>query len=85
MITRNFKAKDMKQAMRDIGRELGSEAVILSNTKVGNGVEVLATLDYDADKFRKQITNSNDKYNDNHLSAKYSDSKVNKIIPAKIK
>jgi flagellar biosynthesis protein FlhF len=84
MITRNFKAKDMKQAMRDIGRELGSEAVILSNTKVGNGVEVLATLDYDADMFRKQITNPNDRYNDNHLSAKNSDSKVNKIIPAKI-
>lgn len=84
MITRNFKAKDMKQAMRDIGRELGSEAVILSNTKVGSGVEVLATIDYDADMFRKQIANPNDKYNYNHLLAKNSDSKVNKIIPAKI-
>ena len=80
MITRNFKAKDMKQAMRDIGRELGSDAVILSNTRVEDGVEVMATLEYDADIFKKQFANPNDKYNYNNLSATNTDSKVNKIL-----
>jgi len=84
MITRNFKAKDMKQAMRDIGRELGSDAVILSNTRVEDGVEVMATLEYDADIFKKQFANPNDKYNYNNLSATNTDSKVNKILPTEI-
>ncbi|HEU0189142.1 MAG TPA: flagellar biosynthesis protein FlhF [Gallionella sp.] len=42
MNIRKFTAPTARQALKDIRNELGDEAVILSNRKVGEGVEILA-------------------------------------------
>ena len=46
MKAKRFTAKNMQQALRMVSEELGPDAVILSNKRVGKGVEVIAALDY---------------------------------------
>jgi flagellar biosynthesis protein FlhF len=48
MKARKIVAPDMRQALKMVRDQMGAEAVILSNRKVAHGVEVTATLDYDA-------------------------------------
>ena len=48
MKVRRFFAPDMAQAMRLVRDEVGSDAVILSNSRVAGGVEVVVALEYDA-------------------------------------
>lgn len=48
MNTKKFIAADMRQALSQIREELGAEAVILSNRKLDQGVEIVAAADYDA-------------------------------------
>ena len=83
MQTKTFFAKDMRQAMRDISRDLGPDAVILSNSKVKNGIEVIATAEYEEEIFKQQFSNPNDPYNYSNLSRRKSDTSVNKIVPSK--
>lgn len=40
-------AKDMRQGIRRVREELGEDAVILSNRKVDEGVEIVVGIDYD--------------------------------------
>lgn len=40
-------AKDMRQGIRRVREELGEDAVILSNRKVEDGVEIVVGIDYD--------------------------------------
>ncbi|TKA88332.1 flagellar biosynthesis protein FlhF, partial [Guyparkeria sp. SB14A] len=40
-------ASDMREAMRQVRRVFGDEAVILSNKPVSGGVEVIAAMDFD--------------------------------------
>ncbi|MEH6649246.1 MAG: flagellar biosynthesis protein FlhF [Motiliproteus sp.] len=47
MKVRRFFAPDMAQAMRLVRDEVGSDAVILSNSRVAGGVEVVVALEYD--------------------------------------
>lgn len=47
MKVRRFFAPDMAQAMRLVRDEVGAEAVILSNSRVAGGVEVVVALEYD--------------------------------------
>ncbi|MBA57456.1 MAG: flagellar biosynthesis protein FlhF [Pseudomonadales bacterium] len=47
MNTRKFIAADMRQALKLVREELGAEAVILSNRKVAEGIEIVAAADYD--------------------------------------
>ena len=47
-ITRHT-APDMRQALRAVRERLGPEAVILSSRRTGNGVEVTAAMDFDAE------------------------------------
>ena len=47
MHIKRFVAKDMREAIREIRRSLGPDAVILSNHETANGVEVIAAMDYD--------------------------------------
>lgn len=47
MKIKRFFAPDMREALRLVKEELGVDAVILSNTSVDNGVEVVAAKDYD--------------------------------------
>jgi len=46
MKIRRFVAKDMRTALAQIKEELGVEAVIMSNKKVPEGVEIMAAVDY---------------------------------------
>lgn len=46
MKIRRFVAVDMKTALANIKEELGSDAVIMSNKKVVEGVEIMAAIDY---------------------------------------
>ena len=45
-ITR-FIANDMRSALRKVSETLGPDAVILSNNRVDEGVEIVAAIDYD--------------------------------------
>jgi len=47
MKIKRFFAPDMREALRLVKEELGSDAVILSNNRVDDGVEVVAARDYD--------------------------------------
>jgi flagellar biosynthesis protein FlhF len=43
---RRFVAKDMRTALAQIKEELGADAVIMSNKKIPEGVELMAAIDY---------------------------------------
>lgn len=43
---RRFVAKDMRSALAQIKDELGADAVIMSNKKIPEGVELMAAIDY---------------------------------------
>lgn len=47
MKIKRFFAKEMRQGIRQVREALGADAVILSNTKVNGGVEIVAAVDYD--------------------------------------
>ncbi|GAA5132188.1 flagellar biosynthesis protein FlhF [Thalassotalea piscium] len=46
MKIKRFVAKDMRTALIDIKEELGADAVIMSNKKIPEGVELMAAVDY---------------------------------------
>ncbi len=47
MKIKRYHARDMRQAIRQVREELGPDAVILSNTQVNGGTEIVAATDYD--------------------------------------
>ena len=51
MKVKRYFAADMRQALRMVRDELGPDAVILSNERVADGIEILATEDYDETVF----------------------------------
>jgi len=48
MKIKRFTAKNMREAIRQVREEQGPDAVILSNRRVPEGIEVVAATDYDA-------------------------------------
>ncbi len=46
-----FCAPDMRQAIRLVRESLGPDAVIISNRKVAEGIEIIAAVDYDESLF----------------------------------
>jgi len=60
MKIKRFFAADIRQAMRMVKEELGSDAVIMSNRSVENGVEIIAARDFDEqlihNKLQKQVS-----------------------------
>ncbi|MGB9670552.1 MAG: flagellar biosynthesis protein FlhF, partial [Halothiobacillaceae bacterium] len=48
MKIRRITAPDMRQAIRQVREELGADAVILSNKRTDEGVEIVAALDVEA-------------------------------------
>ena len=54
MKIKRFQAADVRQAIREVREVLGPDAVILSNTRVDGGVEIVAATDYDESQFRRQ-------------------------------
>lgn len=47
MKIKRFVADDMRTALRKVSETLGSDAVILSNNRIDEGVEIVAAIDYD--------------------------------------
>ncbi|MCF7498576.1 flagellar biosynthesis protein FlhF [Pseudoalteromonas sp. L1] len=47
MKIKRFFAKDMRTALKEVKDGLGVDAVIMSNKKLANGVEIVAAVDYD--------------------------------------
>lgn len=47
-----FTAPDMRQAIRLVRDSLGPDAVIISNRKVDDGIEIIAAIDYDESLFQ---------------------------------
>lgn len=47
MKIKRFFAKEMRQGIQQVREALGSDAVILSNTRVDGGIEIVAAVDYD--------------------------------------
>jgi len=47
MKIKRFFAKDMRTVLKEVKDELGVDAVIMSNKKLANGVEIVAAVDYD--------------------------------------
>ena len=47
MKIKRFVAEDMRTALRKVSEALGSDAVILSNNRIDEGVEIVAAIDYD--------------------------------------
>ena len=55
MQIKRFFAEDMRQAIRKVERELGPDAVILSNKKVIGGIEIVAAMDFDDALLGKEL------------------------------
>lgn len=53
MKVKRFFAPDMRQAMKLVRDEFGSDAAILSNNKVAGGVEIVTAVDYDSSILRQ--------------------------------
>ncbi len=47
MKIKRFIAKDMRSALRKVSETLGPDAVILSNNRMDEGIEIVAAIDYD--------------------------------------
>lgn len=47
MKIKRFVANDMRTALRNVTEALGPDAVILSNNKIEEGIEIVAAIDYD--------------------------------------
>lgn len=47
MKIKRFFAKDIRETLRQVREELGSDAVILSNQSTSGGIEIVAAMDYD--------------------------------------
>lgn len=53
MKVKRFFAPDMRQAIKLVRDQLGADAVILSNSQVEGGIEIIAALDYDESVFEQ--------------------------------
>ena len=47
MKIKRFFAKDMRSALNEVKHELGPDAVIMSNKRMADGIEIVAAVDYD--------------------------------------
>jgi flagellar biosynthesis protein FlhF len=56
MNVKRFVAPNMQEALKQIREELGADAVILSNEKVEQGIEIVAALDYDEESASAEIS-----------------------------
>jgi flagellar biosynthesis protein FlhF len=54
MKLKRYNAPDIRQAINKVRDELGPDAVIISNRSTGNGVEIIAAIDYDESIFNSK-------------------------------
>jgi len=55
MKVKRFFAKSMAQALKQVSEQMGPDAVILSNRRVDDGVEIVTALDYDENMARQSL------------------------------
>jgi len=55
MNIKRFQAEDMRGAIRKVREAMGPDAVILSNTHIAGGVEIVAAMDYDESLIGRSI------------------------------
>ncbi len=55
MKIKRFHAKDMRSTIRKVREQLGADAVILSNRRAADGVEIIAAIDYDESLLDTQL------------------------------
>jgi flagellar biosynthesis protein FlhF len=55
MKVKRFFAKSMSEALRQVRDQMGEDAVILSNRRVDDGVEIVTALDYDENMARQRL------------------------------
>lgn len=58
MRVKRFFGADSRQAMRLVREELGADAVIVSNRKVDNGIEIVCALDYEGDETPRNFSDA---------------------------
>jgi len=58
MKIKRFVADDMRTALRKVSETLGPDAVILSNNRIDEGVEIVAAIDYDESLINEPETNN---------------------------
>ncbi|WP_114418744.1 flagellar biosynthesis protein FlhF [Marinospirillum perlucidum] len=58
MRVKRFFGADSRQAMRQVREELGADAVIMSNKKVDNGVEIVCALDYEGGETPQEFSSA---------------------------
>ena len=64
MKIKRFVAKDMRTALIQIKEELGADAVIMSNKKIPEGVELMAAIDHaQAPEVKEAVTTPNGQHN----------------------
>ena len=84
MKIRRFVAKDMKNALAQIKEELGADAVIMSNKKIPEGVEIMAAIDYSQATSKveteKAIPSSSSHQNNNIKSSGLSRNIENDVV-----
>lgn len=56
MKIKRFFAKEMRGGIKQVCKDLGTDAVILSNKKVSGGVEIIAAVDYDESLLQADAT-----------------------------
>lgn len=67
MKIKRFVASDMRAALIQVKDELGADAVILSNKKTKDGIEIVAAMDYDDQEFLKTNEKINRSINNNNI------------------
>ena len=55
MKIKRFVASDMRSALAAVKKEIGDDAVILSNKSLDDGVELIAAIDFDEEQFNADI------------------------------
>jgi flagellar biosynthesis protein FlhF len=81
MKIKRFYADTLRDALRQVKQELGSDAVILSNKKAESGIELVAAIDYDEKKTKQAKMSGSSSTSHNKSSNKYSNSPQADSIP----
>ena len=80
MKIKRFFSNDMRNVIRMVREELGADAVILSNSRVNGGVEVVAAVDYDESIFAQNaVPGSKAASIDNTVTLNNADSQNNGV------
>jgi flagellar biosynthesis protein FlhF len=74
-------AANIREAMRKVREELGSDAVILSNRRVSDGFEIVAAVDYDEKLLRGKQLSAN-ALDEGQRSSEASESASKKDLPS---